>query len=260
MTLLKRLQKNKVRPDQAGPVRRFLAMGFDFTFIGIVALIGLAMISEVEALMGEKTGIVSQLIHALKQNRSVVLVEESDMEKEIKMAYRASLREKLSAEEYQKARSMSVREMEEAYPEVLTEIKKNTKVIKVSERYKYIREFIIGYLYFVLFFRFGGQTWGKKIFRLKVVDLKGKEGLGWYQAFERAHGYAASALFLSLGFWQIFWDREGLAMHDRIAETTVIKLPKKKSLKKKKKKPKDTPSREEKSKEKPIRENSKDSD
>ncbi len=60
------------------------------------------------------------------------------------------------------------------------------------------------------------------------MDLKGRSRLSWYQSFERAHGYAASALFASLGFLQILWDAEGLTMHDKIASTTVIKLPRKK--------------------------------
>jgi len=88
-------------------------------------------------------------------------------------------------------------------------------------------EYVISLLYFVLFFRFGGRTPGKRIFRLKVLDLEGKPQLGWYQSFERAHGYVCSGLFASLGFWQVLWDKRGLTMHDKIAETTVIKLPKK---------------------------------
>jgi 2-polyprenyl-6-hydroxyphenyl methylase/3-demethylubiquinone-9 3-methyltransferase len=52
--------------------------------------------------------------------------------------------------------------------------------------------------------------------------------LGWYQAFERTHGYACSALFVSLGFLQVLWDAEGLTMHDKIAGTSVIKRPRKK--------------------------------
>jgi 2-polyprenyl-6-hydroxyphenyl methylase/3-demethylubiquinone-9 3-methyltransferase len=93
-----------------------------------------------------------------------------------------------------------------------------------------LREFIIGYIYFVLFFRFGGRTLGKRIFRLQVIDLKKHKRLGWYQAFERTHGYACSALFASLGFLQVLWDAEGLTMHDKIAGTTVIKRPRKKKI------------------------------
>lgn len=65
--------------------------------------------------------------------------------------------------------------------------------------YKVIKEYIITLLYFVLFFRFGGRTPGKRLFRLKVIDLEGKPRLGWYQSFERAHGYVYSTLFASLG-------------------------------------------------------------
>ena len=60
-----------------------------------------------------------------------------------------------------------------------------------------------------------------------MISLGDEERLGWYQCFERAHGYFCSGLFASLGFWQVLWDREGLSMHDRIATTTVIRLPEK---------------------------------
>jgi hypothetical protein len=34
-------------------------------------------------------------------------------------------------------------------------------------------------------------------------------------------------LLVGIGFLQVLWDPEGLTMHDRLAGTTVIKLPKK---------------------------------
>jgi uncharacterized RDD family membrane protein YckC len=103
-----------------------------------------------------------------------------------------------------------------------------------NRAYKVIKEYIITILYFVLFFRFGGRTPGKRLFGLKVIDLEGKPRLGWYQCFERAHGYVCSGLFASLGFWQVLWDRHGLTMHDRIADTTVIRWTKPSAVKKEK--------------------------
>ena len=96
-----------------------------------------------------------------------------------------------------------------------------------DDAYNIIKEYIITLLYFVLFFRYGGRTPGKRLFGLKVISLGDEGRLGWYQCFERAHGYFCSGLFASLGFWQVLWDREGLSMHDRIATTTVIRLPEK---------------------------------
>ncbi len=85
-------------------------------------------------------------------------------------------------------------------------------------------ELIIGYTYYILFFRFGGRTPGKRLFGLRAIDLEGRPQLGWYQSLERTHGYAASALLASLGFFQVLWDRESLTMHDKLAGTTVIRL------------------------------------
>jgi uncharacterized RDD family membrane protein YckC len=46
----------------------------------------------------------------------------------------------------------------------------------------------------------------------------------------------ASALLVGIGFWQVLWDADGKTMHDKIADTTVIKLPSKKKDRKKKSK------------------------
>jgi hypothetical protein len=104
------------------------------------------------------------------------------------------------------------------------------KIVKASEGLNVLREIIVAYIYFGLFFRFRSQTPGKRLLRLKVVDLKGRSRLSWYQCFERAHGYAASALFASLGFLQVLWDAEGLTMHDKIASTTVIRMAREKKV------------------------------
>lgn len=93
-----------------------------------------------------------------------------------------------------------------------------------GEKFNFIFEFLIGYAYYILFFRFGGRTPGKRLLRLRVVDLQGRPRLGWYQALERAHGYAASALLAFLGFLQVLWDHQGLTMHDKLAGTTVIRI------------------------------------
>jgi uncharacterized RDD family membrane protein YckC len=130
--------------------------------------------------------------------------------------------------------------MKTRFPETIRMIESEFLIISAphEEAFNVFYEFILGYFYFVMFFRFKGQTPGKRIFRLKVVDLKGRKRIGWYQAFERTHGYAASGLFFSLGFLQVLWDAEGLTMHDKIAGTTVIRIPVVKKRKTKKRKPK----------------------
>jgi uncharacterized RDD family membrane protein YckC len=120
---------------------------------------------------------------------------------------------------------MDLARLEKEYPRVMDAFPAGSGKVYVigGEDLSIIYEFICGYAYFILFFRFGGRTLGKRVFGLKVVSLDGRPRLGWYQAFERTHGYAASTLSASLGFLQVLWDRDGLTMHDKIAGTTVVR-------------------------------------
>jgi uncharacterized RDD family membrane protein YckC len=80
-----------------------------------------------------------------------------------------------------------------------------------------------GTVYLTLFTTWwNGRTIGKRIFGIRVVRLDGKPMSGWL-AFERAGGYAAGFATGLLGFAQIFWDPNRMAIHDKIAETAVIR-------------------------------------
>jgi hypothetical protein len=68
---------------------------------------------------------------------------------------------------------------------------------------------------------FKGQTLGKKFLSLKVIRLNNKE-IGLWYSFERFGGYAAGIATGLLGFFQIFWDPNRQAIHDKIAGTVVI--------------------------------------
>ena len=88
------------------------------------------------------------------------------------------MKKSLPAEELKRAKEMPFAAMKQAYPlrgkfENLEE-----KIIDAGEGINVLREIIIAYLYFGLFFRFRSQTPGKRLLRLKVVDLKGKIRLG----------------------------------------------------------------------------------
>lgn len=83
-------------------------------------------------------------------------------------------------------------------------------------------------LYFsVLFYCFKGQTAGKFFLRLRVVSLN-HEHLGLWHCIERSLGYFASALEFGFGFLQAFWNPNRMSLHDKIGETIVISLPRKK--------------------------------
>lgn len=83
-------------------------------------------------------------------------------------------------------------------------------------------------VYFVLTLAlFKGRTLGKKLLGIQVVRLNNKPIGIWY-SFERFGGYAAGIATGLLGFFQIFWDPNRQAIHDKIAGTVVIDLREKK--------------------------------
>lgn len=78
-------------------------------------------------------------------------------------------------------------------------------------------------LYFTAFLAvWHGQTPGKRLFGIRVVRLDGKPMTWWY-SFERFGGYAAGFTTGLLGFAQVWWDRNRQGIHDKIAETVVIR-------------------------------------
>lgn len=77
-------------------------------------------------------------------------------------------------------------------------------------------------LYFIIsiaFFR--GQTLGKRLLNIRVVRLDNKP-IGLLYSFERFGGYAAGVATGLLGFFQIYWDANRQAIHDKIAGTVVV--------------------------------------
>lgn len=78
-------------------------------------------------------------------------------------------------------------------------------------------------LYFTLFVTlWRGMTPGKRLMRIRIVRLDGKP-IGWWVAFNRFGGYAASIFTGLLGFFEMIWDLNRQALHDRIAATVVVK-------------------------------------
>lgn len=73
----------------------------------------------------------------------------------------------------------------------------------------------------IAFFR--GQTLGKRLLNIRVVRLNNNP-IGLFFAFERFGGYAAGIATGLIGFFQMFWDANRQAIHDKIAGTVVIDL------------------------------------
>jgi uncharacterized RDD family membrane protein YckC len=78
-------------------------------------------------------------------------------------------------------------------------------------------------LYYGLFvWKTNGLTPGKRLKRIRVVSLV-HEKITLWQAVERALGYGASMLEGGFGFIQYFIHPNCCTVHDRIAETIVVK-------------------------------------
>ncbi|MBN1270981.1 MAG: RDD family protein [Candidatus Aminicenantes bacterium] len=225
---------HKAHPEQAGVFRRFFAFTVDMFFISLIAFGIYVAYHEIRASRKNEPGIIKRVMDSFEKDRSFIMTtDEEEAERFLKRAYLQILKQNLKEEELQKIKDKSIEELKILYPEHLSQYRFEEDVILMEKWFEILFEFVIAYLYFTFFFSRSGRTPGKKFFGLKVIDLKHRPGLGWYQSFERAHGYTASLLIATLGFLQVLWDKEGLTMHDKIAGTTVIKLPRKKIKKKK---------------------------
>ncbi len=76
-------------------------------------------------------------------------------------------------------------------------------------------------LYFFLFHSVRGQTPGKRLLGLAVIDVYG-ERPGLARTLLRTSGYVLSAALFSLGFLWIGFDRERRGLHDWLAGTYVV--------------------------------------
>ena len=78
-------------------------------------------------------------------------------------------------------------------------------------------------IYFTVYTAEGGQTIGKRIFKIKVVLQNGKN-VAYGAALVRTFGYVLSAFFGTfLGFLWALWDRRNQAWHDKLAGTVVVR-------------------------------------
>lgn len=69
----------------------------------------------------------------------------------------------------------------------------------------------------------GGQTIGKKLLGIKVLQLDGTP-LSLWDSFGRYGGYGAGIATGLLGFIQIYWNPNKQAIHDQISATVVIDI------------------------------------
>lgn len=82
---------------------------------------------------------------------------------------------------------------------------------------------LIDIVYFVGFWAWRAQTPGKMLLGLRIVRSDGTRiGLG--TAILRYIGQIVSAVLVFIGFLMIAWDREKQGLHDKIANTHVVRI------------------------------------
>jgi len=84
---------------------------------------------------------------------------------------------------------------------------------------------VVAGAYFAWFWTRGGQTLPMKTWRIRLVRADGA-GVGLWRAIHR-YVIAALGLFaLGLGFWWALVDRDRQFLHDRLAGTALVDVPK----------------------------------
>lgn len=94
-----------------------------------------------------------------------------------------------------------------------------------EKRFKLLKILLgfVPFIYFTLITYFTrGLTIGKRILGIRIVSLH-KQRLGIWQCLERSLGYIVSTLELGIGFIQVFWNPNRMTLHDKIADTIVIR-------------------------------------
>ena len=84
-----------------------------------------------------------------------------------------------------------------------------------------IAQISLSLILYVIFWRLSGQTPGKKMARIKVVDAKSFELASWPQLIIRFLGYFLSAATL-VGFFIGLMRKDKRTLHDLISRTAVI--------------------------------------
>lgn len=77
-------------------------------------------------------------------------------------------------------------------------------------------------LYFILSWRWGGQTLAMKTWRIQLVDMAGGRP-SWRQCALRYGWAVLGVLAAGLGFFWALWDRDRLFLHDRLAGTRLVR-------------------------------------
>jgi len=83
---------------------------------------------------------------------------------------------------------------------------------------------VFSFAYWIAFWWWCGQTPGKMVLGIKVIQAEGLP-VDWQCALRRGWGYVVTALTLLVGFVMVAFDAKKQGVHDKIADTYVVKLP-----------------------------------
>lgn len=87
-----------------------------------------------------------------------------------------------------------------------------------------IAQLLLGIGYYVWFQSRTGQTLGKKVMKIKVVNASGATpSLGIF-ALREILGKLVSSLILGIGYLMVAWDSKKQGLHDKIASTYVVRV------------------------------------
>jgi uncharacterized RDD family membrane protein YckC len=99
--------------------------------------------------------------------------------------------------------------------------------VEINERRIFIlavASALIKIAYFIGFWIWRGQTPGKMIAGIKIIRTDSSP-LEWMHAVLRYFGYIVSFVTVFMGFIWIAFDERKQGLHDKIADTYVVKLP-----------------------------------
>jgi len=85
----------------------------------------------------------------------------------------------------------------------------------------YFSSYILKCFYFTFFHSYNGQTVGKLMCGIRVVDLKEKN-ISFFKSFVRFFGYYLSLYCLGFGFLWVLIDKKRQGWHDKLAGSIVV--------------------------------------
>jgi uncharacterized RDD family membrane protein YckC len=93
----------------------------------------------------------------------------------------------------------------------------------INDALGYFLAFALGLVYFAYFEGSpSGQTLGKKLLKIRVIDFNTGGPIGFGRAIVRYISRILSGLVCYLGYLWMLWDREKQTWHDKLGSTVVV--------------------------------------